>query len=151
MTISSTFPARHRASCYAFFNRMHIVGDYSNGKVYELSATTYTDDSDAITRQRIFPHAYSEKDRIRLKEFELDCETGVGASNITISWSKDGGHTYSATTFDRSLGAASAYKTRLVVRSLGIARDWLFKISMTGAVKAVIRDAIARPRNEKTK
>ena len=46
---------RHRANCYVYFDHKHIVGDFENGKLYELKTDTYTDDGETIRRQRTAP------------------------------------------------------------------------------------------------
>jgi len=45
---------RDLASCHAFFNRFHVVGDYNSGKIYTLDLDTYTDNAEYIKRLRSF-------------------------------------------------------------------------------------------------
>lgn len=59
---------------------------------------------------------------------------------ISLRWSDDGGHTWS-NSYDRSFGAAGEYKTRVIWRRLGRARDRIFEISVSDAVPARITDA----------
>jgi len=71
---------RWRASCHALFNGKHIVGDWQNGKLYELDFDTYTDNSQTIRRYFDFPAIGNGKDRIRHNKLKLDYKTGVGLS-----------------------------------------------------------------------
>lgn len=73
---------RPRANCYAFFNGMHLVGDYSNGKIYEMSLDAYTDDGVEIYRERGFDLPDSEGKRVRIDFLELVALSGDGATII---------------------------------------------------------------------
>lgn len=61
---------------------------------------------------------------------------------ISLRWSDDGGHTWS-NSYDRSFGAAGEYKTRVIWRRLGRARDRIFEISVSDPVPARIVDGYA--------
>lgn len=67
---------RPRANCMAFFNGMHLVGDWQNGKIYQLSLEAGTDDGNDIYRERAFDLPDSENKRIRMDFIELDALTG---------------------------------------------------------------------------
>jgi hypothetical protein len=60
---------------------------------------------------------------------------------IALSWSIDGGHTWSAQHW-RSLGAVGKYKTRVIWRRLGIARDRVWKIEISDPVKVIILSCV---------
>jgi hypothetical protein len=61
---------------------------------------------------------------------------------ISLRWSDDNGHTWS-NSYDRSFGEAGEYKTRVIWRRLGRARDRIFEISVTDPVPARITDGYA--------
>ncbi|AXI01426.1 packaged DNA stabilization protein [Aquirhabdus parva] len=67
---------RHRAHIHAYFNGTHYVGDYSNGKIYELDRGTYTDDGNIITRERTCPATLTDGQMMRFTRLEIVCETG---------------------------------------------------------------------------
>lgn len=67
---------RPRANCMTFFNGMHLVGDWQNGKIYQLSLDAGTDDGADIYRERAFDLPDSENKRIRMDFIELDALTG---------------------------------------------------------------------------
>ena len=60
-----------------------------------------------------------------------------------LSWSNDGGHTYS-TEYPCALGAENAYTARLVWRRLGYSRNRVFKLRISDPVKKNIINAYAR-------
>lgn len=61
---------------------------------------------------------------------------------ISLRWSDDNGHTWS-NSYDRSFGEAGEYKTRVIWRRLGRARDRIFEISVSDPVPARIVDGYA--------
>ena len=65
-----------------------------------------------------------------------------------LSYSKDGGHTYSDEVA-RSIGDAGEYDTRLIWRRLGHARNWIFKVRTWTPNKVIIKGAIAKLYGEK--
>ena len=84
-------------------------------------------------------------------------ETGVGLTGnpyasppdygsnpqAMLSWSDDGGHTYSST-YTASLGLTGQYKARVIFNKLGVSRDRVFKFSMSDPVKANIIGGYAK-------
>jgi hypothetical protein len=130
-----TYPSRQRYNTHAFFNGEHLVGDYENGNVYVLDMNIGTEyDGTTIIRDRISQHINSEQQRLFIREVQIACEHGVGASTgissqtdpqIGLCWSKDGGHTWSNWLF-RAIGKIGEYMTRSVWRNLGVSRDWVF-------------------------
>ena len=69
---------RHRANCYAYFDRKHIVGDYENGKLYQFDGDTYTDNGEIITRQRTAPEIHADRKTIVFSDLEIEFKAGVG-------------------------------------------------------------------------
>jgi len=72
---------RWRANCYIYFAGKHLVGDHSNGKIYELDYETFTDDGEEIKRKRSAPPIFSEGKEIFHHSLEIFFEPGVGTSN----------------------------------------------------------------------
>lgn len=138
---------RHRGRFHAFAHGKHIVGDYANGKIYELSSSIYTDAGAPITRRRRSPHVSANGKRVQYKEFLLDIETGVGLDGATstqgndpqvmLRFSKDGGHTWSNEKW-KSFGKIGERYVRPKWNNLGMARDMIFDITITDPVKVVI-------------
>lgn len=138
---TATF-GRHRGAIGFFFNDKYMVGDHTNGKIYELDMTTYTDDGEYIKRTRRAP--YINKDRKRVAHFEIDLEfeSGVGLGGtsdpqVGLTWSDDGGNNW-ATVQYRDLGELAAYKARQRWLRLGMARNRIYELTMYEPVKFVL-------------
>lgn len=72
--------SRHRGNCACLFQGMVIVGDYENGKLYQLDQTNYTDDGQHVRRLRRAPHLVADLQRQYFDEFQIQFQPGVGNS-----------------------------------------------------------------------
>jgi hypothetical protein len=138
---------RHRGNCCAFFNQQVLVGDHSNGKIYQLSRNFYTDDGAPIRRVRRAPHITSDLQRQYFHELQIQFQPGVGLSSgqgedpqAMLRWSSDGGSTWS-NEYWTSIGKQGKYLNRAIWRRLGFARDRVFEVSISDPVRAVIISA----------
>ena len=138
---------RHRGNCCAFFNQQVLVGDYENGKIYQLSRNFYTDDGQPIRRLRRAPHITTDLQRQYFHELQIQFQPGVGLSHsqgedpqAMLRWSSDGGSTWSNENWV-SIGKQGKYLNRAIWRRLGMARDRVFEVSISDPVKAVIISA----------
>lgn len=75
---------RHYAQWGAQFKNEIVVSDYRNGKLYKLDTDYYTDAGDAIVRELITPHTFSNStfNRLHIYRLRLDMEQGSGLTNI---------------------------------------------------------------------
>jgi Phage stabilisation protein len=133
----------HLGRSHMFAFGKHLVGDYSSGRIYELRADAFSDNGAAIRRLRRAPHVSAEMAWIFYKSFTLDMQVGVGLDGalpgwtplITLQWSNDGGLTWTSDhSLSTSMGQLGAYKTRVMWRRLGRARDRVFQIICTDPV-----------------
>lgn len=144
------FLDRHRADNHSVAYGISVVGDYSNGNIYELDPDTYYDEvtdgvHTAIARIRTAPHLTKGLKFVRHNSFELDLETGVGLSGTSqgsdpqamLRWSDDGGHTWS-NEYWVAIGKIGKYRTRAKWNRLGSARDRVYEIRITDPVKVVL-------------
>jgi hypothetical protein len=138
---------RHRGNCCAFFNQQILVGDHTNGKIYQLSRNFYTDDGAPIRRVRRAPHITSDLQRQYFHELQIQFQPGVGLSTgqgedpqAMLRWSSDGGSTWS-NEYWTSIGKQGKYLNRAIWRRLGFARDRVFEVSISDPVNAVIISA----------
>lgn len=138
---------RHRGNCCAFFNQQVLVGDYENGKIYQLSRSIYTDDGQPIRRIRRAPHIVTDLQRQYFHELQIQFQPGVGLSTgqgqdpqAMLRWSNDGGSTWS-NEYWTSIGKQGKYQNRAIWRRLGWSRDKVFEVSISDPVKAVIVSA----------
>ena len=140
---------RHASNCYAYFNNMHLVGDYESGNIYQMSGGVYQDvnaqgQAIPLVSTRVFQPLFDEKglNNIFFKKFQLDMETGVGNGNTpnpqaALSWSDDGGHTWSSD-YLASIGAQGQYQARAMWWRLGCSRSRTFRVSISDPVKRIL-------------
>lgn len=128
---------RWRPNCHAFFAGKHLVGDYANGKIYELDLNTYTDDGTLVKRVVQGAALWYNAQRINSKMLFLDVDTGV--ANITgqgsdpyviMRHSEDGGKTWSNERWS-SLGQIGDRLRRAVWRRNGQYRQRLYEFVIT--------------------
>lgn len=115
--------------------RVHLIGDYANNKIYVLDDTQYTDDGSSIIRERAAPYVSASGKRVTCSEFQLDMETGVGLAGsdqgtdpkLSIDFSDDGGGTWSNEIIV-SAGQIGQRELRAVARKLGQFRNRVFRV-----------------------
>lgn len=135
---------RHLSNSHVFFNGKHYVGDYRNGKIYELSESTFTDDEQPIERWRVGAYITDDNQPLEHATFEMEFEAGVGNAaapdpQAMLSWSDDGGKTW-GNEVTRSIGAQGQYGQRAKWGPLGTAIQRLYKCKVSDPVKvAMIR------------
>jgi hypothetical protein len=76
---------RHRGNCSALFQGLILVGDWENGKIYQLDPENYTDDEGPIRRLRRCPHLVTDFFRQYFSTLQIQFQPGVGLSGITQS------------------------------------------------------------------
>lgn len=76
---------RHRGNCCATFQGLVIIGDYENGKLYQLDKTNYTDDGQTVRRLRRAPHLVTEFQRQYFDELQIQFQPGVGTTGLSAS------------------------------------------------------------------
>jgi hypothetical protein len=98
---------RDIANSYAFVYGKHLVSDYRNGNIYELSNDVFTENGDEIIRIRDSAYLHGglfemPGKEIEMSRFELIMHTGAGQLSgqgqdplVMLSFSDDGGRTFS--------------------------------------------------------
>lgn len=149
---------RYRILAYAFFNNKNLVGDFSNGNIYELDINTFTDNGDPQVCERYFPYFQDTKERIFWRSLQIDVESGVGLSNditfnsggtggaspeIQLRWSNNGGRSF-GDWHEMAIGEMGEYLTRAKFNRLGISRDRVYHVRCSSPVRFnIIDDTIA--------
>jgi len=140
---------RHWSNCYAYFNGYHVIGHYSDGKIYTLDLDTYADDGNRIRRVATFPSVYDPqgRKRIRINRFEVELEAGVGLISgqgsdpqAMFDYSKDGGHTWSSERW-ADIGEIGQYGRRCFWNRCGTANGWIPRITVSDPLKVIILNA----------
>lgn len=97
-----------KISSYAYCYGKHLVGDYSNGNIYELDLDTFQDNTEVYRRERITPPISGDMFQkpgavFSMSKFSLIMETGVGTTtgsdydvdpSVVFSASYDGGKSW---------------------------------------------------------
>ena len=145
---------RHVSNCYANFNGLHLVGDWQNGNIYRMDSSLYTDNGNPLVSIRQAQHIADKQNlwNVFIHRLQIDMETGVGDDGqllqtgidpqAALSWSDDGGHTWS-NEYPTSLGPAGSFKTRATWRRLGCSRDRVFRVAISDPVKRILIGAVA--------
>lgn len=128
---------RHRANCYCLHKDKHYVGDYENGKIYEMSASLYSDDGEEIVRTAHMKEVDGGMRRIFFPPMQIITDAGVGTSvldpTIALQFSSDGGHVWSSELY-ATVGKVGEYKKRALWNRLGSGYRRMYKITMTDSV-----------------
>ncbi|MBL0716103.1 MAG: hypothetical protein JJV98_20655 [Desulfosarcina sp.] len=137
---------RWRPNCYMKFNGKHLVGDYENGKIYEISPTTYTDDGTYISRQRAMPVQMSGK-RETISSFEIGMQTGVGLSTgqgsdpkICLDYSTDKGKNWTNEIW-KDIGKSGEREARIEWRRLGRPYEFTPRVTITDPIQVIMTGA----------
>jgi hypothetical protein len=128
-----------------------FVGDMASNKIGVIDTKTYTEFGETIRRWFITPHLEKDGYPFWVNAVELLVESGVGLTSgqgsdpkISMSFSKDGGRTYS-NKWERSVGKIGEYFKRLVWEGINrTPRMICFRFDMSDPVKYVIRGLEAR-------
>jgi hypothetical protein len=125
-----------------------LVGDLNSGRIGVLDSQVYTEFGDPMIFTAVSAPLYAKGKRIFVPRLELDMEVGVGLTSgqgsdpqVMMSYSTDGGKTFSAPVQPVGMGQIGEYTTRLVWDRLGSAYQFVFKFSISDPVLRVITGA----------
>lgn len=132
----------------------HLVSDYSNAKIYEMSQSVYNEDGNPLVRIRRSPHmASAEYRNIQFDSFQLDYSCGFGFADkgyqdpdyenspkAWLRWSNDGGFNWS-NQHQVDLGKTGKYNTRAIWRRLGYGRSRVWEVTCSDDTRFTILGA----------
>ena len=132
---------QHLAVCHMYAFGKHLVGDRTNGNIYEMGRDFYDDNGNEILSERIYTNLTDENKRIPYNRLKLGFEAGIGLQTgqgsdpvCWISLSKDGGRTWS-NDYELKLGKVGQYSREAVLRRIGMAEQLTFRLRMSDPVK----------------
>jgi hypothetical protein len=138
---------RHRGQCHVFDGTRHLVGDFEDGRLYELTDSEFTDDGESIVRMRRALHISATGHRLFHHAFQLDMETATALATgqgsdpqVMLRYSSDGGHTFNSERW-ASAGKQGEYKRRVIWRRLGSDRDRVYEVKISDPVKVTLISA----------
>lgn len=130
---------RHRSNCYMYAFEKCLIGDYANGIIYELSSFVYMDDNVPIIWIKTGAHSVEDFNRVRYISVDADIDVATTIDpneipEISLSWSDDRGKSYGFPVM-QSLGKVGQTLTTVSWNRLGQARDRIFKLQCSAAIK----------------
>jgi hypothetical protein len=138
---------RDLSNGYGFFNGKHIVGDVSSGKLYISSTAIYAEGANPIYRERTFPTLDSDLNYMTCRNIQIDVQSGVGLATgqgsdpqVNLQSQKDG---IWGTIIPRSAGKIGERNKRVRWNKQEIARNWVFRVTMTDPVSWSLLSAVA--------
>lgn len=121
-------------------NNGKLIAGCSDGNLYELSATTYSEAGEAIVREIICSQAAFPGRGAIVHRAGIDMDVGVGLATgqgssplIMAAVSKNGGRTWRALG-DRSIGAVGKYLTNVFWTRIGSAPNLALRVRVTDPV-----------------
>ena len=144
----------HLGLFHTFAFGLHLMGSRRDGKIYQLSGSTYTDNGQPLRRLRRCPHLRTEaqgRKRIFYDGLEVLMQTGLGLAvakgtlgydpQLTMRFSDDGGRSW-ANDMTQSIGQIGAYKQRVLFPRLGSSYDRVFEIEFSDPIPPRIFDGV---------
>jgi hypothetical protein len=132
---------RHRSNNAIFSNGKTLVGDFENGKIYQMVSNYYTDNETPIIREFTLPTVNNGREFITIDSLEFDMGTGVGLvagqgddPELRVYFSKDGGNSYGQNFKVGYIGKIGNYLGRAKVNRFGAGRQFTFKIQISDPI-----------------
>ncbi|AUR93151.1 stabilization protein [Vibrio phage 1.184.A._10N.286.49.A5] len=132
---------RHQSNNAIFFDSKTLVGDFQNGRIYQMAGNYYTDDGEPVVREFVLPTVNNGREFLTIDSLEFDMGTGVGLISgqgndpeLRVYFSKDSGKTYSESFKRGRIGKVGEYLTRAKVNRFGAARQFTFKVEISDPI-----------------
>jgi len=158
---------RWRAQNHVFFDGKNIIGDWEDGKLYELDLDVYLDRAtidgngdatgDLIRRVRVTQTINDDQKKMFFSRLQIDMQVGVGTYShndavnqaedpqVMLRYSDENGKNWSDILY-HELGKAGESDTQVVFSNLGAGYNRVWELSITDPVKAVVLGANAQLR-----
>lgn len=122
-----------------------LVGDLNSGRIGILNPDVHTEFGDPIVTTLVSPPIHGNGKRLFVPRLEVDMQVGKGLTTgqgtdpqIMMSYSWDGGETYSAPQEFRAFGKIGEYQTRVQWHQLGSGYSLVIKLSISDPVRRTI-------------
>lgn len=139
---------RHQSNNAIFFDSKTLVGDFQNGRVYQMANNYYTDDGEPVIREFVLPTVNQGREFLTVDSLEFDMSTGVGLTlgqgsdpELRVYFSKDDGNEYSQSFKAGKIGKKGEYLSRAKVNRFGCARQFTFKVEISDPIPVDIGGA----------
>ena len=132
---------RHQSNNSMFFDSKTLVGDFQNGRIYQMASNFYTDDGEPVIREFVLPTVNQGREFLTVDSLEFDMGSGVGLTSgqgndpeLRVYFSKDEGNTYSQNFKAGKIGKKGNYLSRAKVNRFGCARQFTFKVEISDPI-----------------
>jgi hypothetical protein len=136
---------RDRAMCLMNFAGKLLVGDHTNGNIYQLDLDYFTDNGDLVPRVRTTPYLSDPNYRFQIFDWlQVDMKTGVGLSaavgtsgedpQVILQWSDDGGQVWSNEHY-ASAGKIGERHRRARWRRMGRSMSRVYRVTIVEPVR----------------
>lgn len=130
---------RWRGNCCYYWNNVQLVGDYDNGAIYEMSPEYIDEEGENIIRTLYSQELRNNGDPIFFPGLQILFNHGMATGTLDpqamLSWSDDGGRTWSYE-YWRSAGKIGEYQKRARWLRLGRTRETrIFKLVVSDICK----------------
>lgn len=132
---------RHQSNNAIFFDSKTLVGDFQNGRIYQMAGNYYSDDGDPVVREFVLPTVNQGREFLTVDSLEFDMGSGVGLMfgqgddpELRVYFSKDDGNTYSQNFKVGKIGKRGEYLSRAKVNRFGCARQFTFKVEISDPI-----------------
>ena len=139
---------RHQSNNAIFFESKTLVGDFQNGRIYQMASNYYTDDGEPIIREFVLPVVNQGREFLTVDSLEFDMGTGVGLTagqgddpELRVYFSKDNGNVYSENFKVGKIGKRGNYLSRAKTNRYGCARQFTFKVEISDPIPVDIGGA----------
>ena len=130
-------------------NGQNLIVGGSDGNLYKLDETVYTDNSSPMIREVILPQIYKGGLNFTMHRIEIDFEAGTaltsgqGSSPVMyFNQSRDGGRTWTEAR-ETSMGLIGDYTRRAFWTMCGTARQSIPRFRVTDPIKTILLGATA--------
>lgn len=141
---------RWRVWTHQAFDGKELVGDVTNGNIYELDLDTYDENGADLVREVRFQPIAANEGSVVFDEFHVDFDHGVGLQNgqgsdpqAMLDWTQNGGHNWGNELW-ADIGKIGEYGRRAVWNRLGASRERTFRLRVSDAINCVIKGAYMR-------
>jgi hypothetical protein len=127
---------RHRADNHTVAFNKHLVGDFEDGRIYEMSQAYYLDDTDPLLRERTAPSIEQDQMWLLHSRLELLMDLGGGLDGgiepgrtpqMLLDYSDDSGATWVNNPEWTTSGKIGDRNVRLLWRRLGRSRERYYR------------------------
>jgi len=131
---------KHPMTYHTYFAGKNLIGD-GTGWLYELDDDTFTFDGETMISLRRSPVLHDKMESFSLNRLSVGAAVGVENDDcsdpqIHMRHSKNGGYTWKNTRYKSLTGTyTDKYKTGLDFPLMGMAKDWVFELSISDPVR----------------